>query len=125
MPFRNTSLSLKQKLVGIVFLTGVLAMCLAFVMLLYYETRSFRRATARDLSTTADIIAANSAAMLIFDDPKMAGQIFRACAPIRTSPPPRFLTRTENYSRPIRRTRLRPPFRRRPDRTESNSIRRN
>jgi PAS domain S-box-containing protein len=44
-------------------------------MLLYYEVHSYRLATARNLSTTADIIAANSTAVLIFDDQKLAQQI--------------------------------------------------
>ena len=73
MPFQNPSL--KRKLVGIIFLTSLSVLCLTCVMLFYYEIHSYRQATARSLSTTADIIAANSAAILIFDDQKLAEQI--------------------------------------------------
>lgn len=73
MPFQNPSL--KRKLVGIIFLTSLLVLLLTCVMLFYYEIHSYRQTTARDLSTTADIIAANSAAILIFDDQKLAQQI--------------------------------------------------
>ncbi len=73
MPFQNQSL--KQKLVKIIFLTCLLVLCLTCAMIFYYEIHSYRQANARSLSTTADIIAANSAAVLIFDDEKLAGQI--------------------------------------------------
>ncbi|HEY1717872.1 MAG TPA: ATP-binding protein [Verrucomicrobiae bacterium] len=73
MPFKNPSL--KRKLVGIIFLTSLSVLLLTCAMLFYYEIHSYRQTTARDLSTTADIIAANSAAILIFDDKNLAGQI--------------------------------------------------
>jgi len=72
MPFKNPSL--KRKLVGIIFLTSLSVLLLTCAMLFYYEIHSYRQATARNLSTTADIIAANSAAMLIFNDQRMGEQ---------------------------------------------------
>ena len=73
MPFQNPSL--KRKLVRIIFKTSLSVLLLTCVLLFYYEIHSYRQATARDLSTTADIIAANSAAILIFNDQNLAGQI--------------------------------------------------
>ena len=88
MPFKNPSL--KRKLVGIIFLTSLSVLCLTCVMLFYYEIHSYRQATARSLSTTADIIAANSAAILIFDDQKLAEQILSGLRARRNlSPAPR------------------------------------
>ena len=81
MPFRSTSLSLKQKLLGIIFLTGGVAMGLTFAALLYYEIHNYRQTAARDLSATADIITANSPAMLIYDDQKQAGQVLSGLRP--------------------------------------------
>ena len=78
MSFQNSSL--KLKLVGIIFLTSLLVVCVACAMFFYYEIHSYRQATARSLSTTADIIAANSGAILIFDDQKLAGQILSGLA---------------------------------------------
>ncbi|HEY1661522.1 MAG TPA: ATP-binding protein [Verrucomicrobiae bacterium] len=68
-------LTLKRKLTGIIFLTSLSALFLTCLMLLYYEVISYRQTVARNLSTMADIIAANSSEILIFNDQKLAGQI--------------------------------------------------
>ncbi len=73
MPFQNPSL--KRRLVGIIFQTSLSVLLLTCVLLFYYEIHSYRQTTVRSLSTTADIIAANSAAILIFDDQTLAEQI--------------------------------------------------
>jgi len=73
MLFRNPSL--KRKLVGTIFKTSLSVLLLTCVLLFYYEIHSYRQATARNLSSMADIIAANSSAVLIFNDQNLAQQI--------------------------------------------------
>lgn len=73
MPFRNVPL--KRKLVGIILLTSMLVLFLTCIMLFYYEVRSYRKTVTRNLSSLADIIAANSASVLIFDDQTLAQKI--------------------------------------------------
>ncbi len=73
MQFGN--LTLKRKLTGIIFLTSLLVLLLTCLMLLYYEIHTYRQTVARNLSTLADIIAANSSEILIFNDQKLARQI--------------------------------------------------
>lgn len=73
MQFRN--LTLKRKLTGIIFLTSLSVLLLTCLMLFYYEVVSYRQAVARNLTTMADIISANSSEILIFNDQKLAQQI--------------------------------------------------
>lgn len=58
MQFHN--LTLKRKLTGIIFLTSLSALAVTCLMLLYYETHSYRLTVARNMTTMAEIIAANS-----------------------------------------------------------------
>jgi PAS domain S-box-containing protein len=71
--FQNSSL--KRKLVGTSFETSILVLVLTCVVLFYYEIHNYRQASARNLSNMADIIAANSSAILTFDDQNLAQQI--------------------------------------------------
>ncbi len=73
MQFHN--LTLKRKLTGIIFLTSLSALAVTCLMLLYYETHSYRLTVARNMTTMAEIIAANSSETLMFSDPKLAQQI--------------------------------------------------
>ena len=66
---------LKRKLVGIIFLTSLLVLLLTCLMLFYYEVQSYRKNTAQNLSSIGDILCANSGAILIFEDQKLAQQI--------------------------------------------------
>src|SRR6185436_13902002 len=68
-------LPIKRKLVGGIFLTSLCVLTLACLVLLTYEIFSYKKSTTRSLSTIADIISANSTAVLVFDDPKLAQEI--------------------------------------------------
>jgi methyl-accepting chemotaxis protein len=71
----SKSVSVKRRLIGAIFVTGIIALALACVVLLAYELRSYRNATARSLQTIAQIIAENSSAVLIYDDRELAAEI--------------------------------------------------
>ncbi len=73
MRFRD--LPIKRKLVGIIVLTSLAVLGLASLALLTYELYSYRETTRRHLTTVAEIIAANSTAVLIYDDEKLAAEI--------------------------------------------------
>jgi len=64
--------SIRQKLTGIILLTcavGISVVCVAFVA---YDLITFRRGMSRDLTTQAEITAANSTAALTFGDAQSA-----------------------------------------------------
>jgi PAS domain S-box-containing protein len=73
MPLRH--LPIQRKLVWFIFLTTLTVLLGSNVALFIYESRSFQQATAQNLTTMGDIIAANSTAALIYDDPKLAQEI--------------------------------------------------
>jgi hypothetical protein len=68
-------LPIKRKLVRSILLTSLPVLLLACTALMWYEIISYRQTTAKNLSTLAGIIAANSSASLIYDDPKVAEEI--------------------------------------------------
>jgi len=72
MQFRD--LPIKRQLVGGIFLTSLCVLTISCLVLLSYEIYSYKQSTTRNLSTIADIIAANSTAALVFDDPKLAAE---------------------------------------------------
>src|SRR5438445_10321643 len=65
---------IKRKLIGINLLTSSVALALACVAIVLYDRVTFREAMVRDLSTQADIVAANVAGALRFADPKAADE---------------------------------------------------
>src|SRR5438046_116092 len=65
---------IKRKLIGINLLTSSVALALACVAIVLYDRVTFREAMVRDLSTQADIVAANVAGALKFADPKSADE---------------------------------------------------
>jgi PAS domain S-box-containing protein len=67
-------LPIKRQLVRGIFLTSLCVLTISCLVLLSYEIYSYKQSTTRNLSTIADIIAANSTAALVFDDPKLAGE---------------------------------------------------
>jgi signal transduction histidine kinase len=74
--FRN--LSIKWKLLWVSMVasgTTLLLMCTAFV---FYDRVTFREVMVRQLAGQADIIALNSAAALLFDDPGVAAETLAA-----------------------------------------------
>jgi PAS domain S-box-containing protein len=70
MPLNH--LPIQRKLVGFIFLTTLTVLLGSYLVLLVYESRSSAQATTHSLTTVADVIASNSAAALIYDDPKLA-----------------------------------------------------
>src|SRR5687768_17316345 len=74
--FRN--LSIHWKLLWVSMLasgTTLLLICAAFV---FYDRATFREVMVRQLAGQADIIAVNSAAALLFDDPSSAAETLAA-----------------------------------------------
>jgi signal transduction histidine kinase len=71
--FRDASI--KRKLTLITMLTSSVTLLLAGAIYVTYDLVTFRRTMARDLTTMADIIGANSAAVLAFDDEKHAKEL--------------------------------------------------
>src|SRR5213592_2527644 len=65
---------IKRKLIGINLLTSSVALVLVCVVIVLYDRVTFREAMVRDLSTQADIVAANVAGALKFADPKSADE---------------------------------------------------
>ena len=64
--------SLKGRLVGVILLSSIAASFVTYAALLLYEFHSFQVGTRRNLSALAGIIAPNSSAALIYDDPILA-----------------------------------------------------
>jgi len=73
MRFRD--LPIKRKLVGVIVVTCAAVLGLTSVVLLTYELFHYKQTTRHSLTTIADLIAANSTAVLIYDDQKLATEI--------------------------------------------------
>jgi signal transduction histidine kinase/DNA-binding NarL/FixJ family response regulator len=76
MHFRD--LSIRRKLTVLILSSSVLGLILTCAGLALYERRSFRSATASELSTLADTLGANAAASLVFNDQKTATEMLGA-----------------------------------------------
>jgi methyl-accepting chemotaxis protein len=70
---RFTDLSVRRTLTLITGLTIVMALAVAGAGVAIYEAVAFRQALTRDLTSLADVVAANSAAALTSDDAAAAG----------------------------------------------------
>ena len=70
MPLNH--LPIQRKLVGFIFLTTVTVLLGSYLILLVYESRTSAQVATNGLKTMADVIATNSTAALIYDDPKLA-----------------------------------------------------
>jgi PAS domain S-box-containing protein len=68
-------LPIQRKLIGFIFLTTLTVLLGSYLVLFVYESRSSEQTTVQGLKTMADIIAGNSTAALIYDDPKLAHEI--------------------------------------------------
>jgi hypothetical protein len=75
---RFRDISVGQKLTLIILTTSCVVVLLACVAVATYDLLDFRRATRRDLTILADVIGANSAAPLIFNDPRSAEEVLAA-----------------------------------------------
>jgi len=67
-------LSVRTKLMAVMLLTNALVLLVVGVALVVNETFSQRKAAQAQLATLADVIAANTASALLFNDLKAAGQ---------------------------------------------------
>src|SRR6266581_900036 len=74
--FRN--LSIQRKLATVILGTSCVALALASVVFTLYERASYRVEMIRQLSTLADTLGANTAAALMFNDPKSARDMLGA-----------------------------------------------
>jgi len=72
------NLPLKRKLTLISMLTSGVAVLLTCAVIIAYEQVSFRHSMVKDLTTTAKMVADNSAAALTFNDPASAEQTLRS-----------------------------------------------
>jgi PAS domain S-box-containing protein len=68
-------LPIKRKLVAFVLIITLSVLILSYLILLSYETRTYRETVRHSLATLADIISSNSTAALMYDDPKLAREI--------------------------------------------------
>ena len=69
---RFNDISIKHKLTIVMMLTSGVALLLACGAFLGYEVLSFRRTAESDLATLAHIVGNNTAAAILFNDPKAA-----------------------------------------------------
>ena len=81
MPLRH--LPLQRKLVSYNFLTSLAVLLLSSLVLLVYETRTSKQTSVRNLATLGEIIASNSTAALIYDDPALGNELL---ATLRAEP---------------------------------------
>ena len=66
------SLSIHQKLIGVVLCTSLLGLSIACGVFAIYERAGFRHSMTEELTALADTLGANSAAALDFEDPRTA-----------------------------------------------------
>jgi signal transduction histidine kinase len=64
--------SIKNKLLGVVLLTTLVALLLAMTAMITYDLRLYHRGWLADVSTQAELVASNSSAALTFDDVRSA-----------------------------------------------------
>ncbi len=74
--FRDISVG--HKLTIIIVVTSCAVVLLACIAVATYDVLDFRKAVARDLQALTDVIGANSAAPLIFNDPQSAEDVLAA-----------------------------------------------
>ena len=75
---------IRRKLTLIIMVTSCAALLLACVAFITYEWVTFRRTMTREQATLAQIIGANCAAAVIFNDPSSAERTLAACRPSHT-----------------------------------------
>ena len=81
---RNSSI--QRKLTFVIVCTSLVGLGLACLSFDFYEKSSFRAAMTSELSALADILGANTAASLAFNDRKSAQDMLSA---LRAEPPHR------------------------------------
>jgi PAS domain S-box-containing protein len=77
MPLVRNS-TIQRKLTFVIVCTSLVGLCLACLSFEFYERTSFRSAMTSELSTLADILGANTAASLAYNDRKSAQDMLAA-----------------------------------------------
>ncbi|MDY6933380.1 MAG: ATP-binding protein [Spirochaetota bacterium] len=75
---RFSEISIKAKLQWIIILTSIIVLCIAYAMFAVHDLITFRSKMIENLSILAEVIGANSAAPLIFNDKKAAEETLEA-----------------------------------------------
>jgi signal transduction histidine kinase len=66
--------TLRQKLLGMVLLTTLVALIVALGAIVGYDLRTYHRALVSDMTTQAELLGRTTAPALAFDDPKVANE---------------------------------------------------
>lgn len=72
---RFRDLPIKRKLALVIFLSSLIGLALAYIVLLSYEVHIYRQNASRNFDMIGEIIASNSTAALIYDDQKVGREI--------------------------------------------------
>src|SRR6266568_7110403 len=64
--------SLRQKLIGVVLLTTLVALFVALGAIIAYDLRAYHQGWISDMTTQADLLGRTTAPALTFDDPRVA-----------------------------------------------------
>jgi signal transduction histidine kinase len=81
---RITDLPIYVKLLALILLSSGASLLVAGIIIVFYDTVNHTEQSIADLKTQAEIVGANSAAALIFNDPKTASQYLSALSAKRT-----------------------------------------
>ncbi len=66
--------SLRQKLIGVVLLTTLVALFVALGAIIAYDLRAYHQGWINDMTTQADLLGRTTAPALTFDDPRVANE---------------------------------------------------
>jgi len=66
--------TLRQKLLGMVLLTTLVALIVALGAMVGYDLRTYHRTLVSDMTTQAELLGRTTAPALAFDDPKVANE---------------------------------------------------
>ena len=64
--------SLRQKLLGMVLVTTLVALIVALAAIIGYDLRAYHRILVSDMTTQAELLGRTTAPALAFDDPRVA-----------------------------------------------------
>ena len=95
--FKVRNYSISQKLTWMNMLVSGAALLLACAAFAAYEIEDFRATMVRSLSIQAQIVGANSASALLFNDPAWRVSTYRRWTPHRTSALPVSILRRESF----------------------------
>ncbi|NSW45706.1 MAG: response regulator [Bacteroidales bacterium] len=88
--FKN--ISFKYKIIAVILLVSFLTQFVGTIIYIIFDKRDFQLSTIRELNITGDIIANNSVATLLFNDPLEATKVLQS---LNTNP---YITKTAIYT---------------------------